>query len=108
MLIIPCSLYLAPSPGGAYSFQDLLRKACWRGGSLIERGAYLFIQKPAMEIISLNCNKLKIITQYISYNHIIYIIFESILWGGGLIRKEGLISFFYAKGGGGAYLRGGT
>ena len=59
-----------------------------------------------MEIISLNCNKLKIITQYISYNHIIYIIFESILWGGGLIRKEGLISFFYSKGGGGLFERG--
>ena len=26
-----------------------------------------------MEIISLNCNKLKIITQYISYNNNIYI-----------------------------------
>ena len=67
MLIIPYFLYLAPSPGGGGLFisgpfdEGLLER-----GSLIERGAYLFIQKPAMEIISLNCNKLKIITQYIS------------------------------------------
>ena len=55
--------------------------------------------KPAMEIVSLNCNKLKIITQYVSY--IVYIIFESILWGGGdLLEGGGLFDFFTQKGGG--------
>ena len=60
-----------------------------------------------MEIIFLNCNKLKIITQYISYNNI---------YGGRLIREGGLISFFTQKEGllerglirEGAYLRGGA
>ena len=50
-----------------------------------------------MEIISLNCNKLKIITQYIYHITTTFI-------GGGLI------SFFHLKGGlirEGAYLRGG-
>ena len=33
-------------------------------------GAYLFMKKSAKEIISLNCNKLKITDQYISYDNI--------------------------------------
>ena len=51
------------SPWGAYSLQDLLRG----GGGYWREGLIHSSKKTAMEIISLNCNKLKIITQYISY-----------------------------------------
>ena len=53
------------------------------GGGLIQE-AYLFVQKPAMEIISVNYNKLKIITKHISYNNDTY-------GGGGSLEKGGLI-----------------
>ena len=39
----------------------------------MERGLIYSPKKSAMEVISLNCNKLKIITQYISCNNNIYI-----------------------------------
>ena len=56
-----------------------------------------------MEIISLNCNKLKIMAEYIS--------FLSLYYGGGvLLERGGLISLCHSKGGlirEGAYLRGG-
>ena len=76
-----------------------------------------------MEIISLDCNKLKIITQYISYNNNIYInnittyniygknnilyniTYNTYYEGGGLIREGSLFHFFTQKGE--AYERGG-
>ena len=81
--------------------------AYWRGGligegGLLERGAYLrgciyLSKKTAMEIMSLYCNKLKIITQYISYNRISYISFLSLYYGGGGLLERGHISFFTQK-----------
>ena len=65
----------------------------------------VFIQKTGDgDYPALNCNKLKIITQYIS--------FLSLYYGGGGLLERGLISFFHSKRGGGlfergAYLRGG-
>ena len=50
--------------------------------------------------ISLNCNKLKIITQYISYNHISYISFLSLYYGGGGLLERGAYFIFSLKRGG--------
>ena len=58
---------LSPPGGGAYSFQDLLRGAYWRWG------AHLFIQKTSDGDYLFELHKLKIVTQYISYNNNIYI-----------------------------------
>ena len=62
------SLCLAPGGRGLF-----ISGPFFGGGGLIERGLIYSSKKKAMEIISLNCNKLKIITQYISYNNNIYI-----------------------------------
>ena len=62
------------------------------------RGGLIYSsKKPAMEIISLNCNKLKIITECISYNN-------NIMGGGGLLERGAYFIFSLKRG---AYLRGG-
>ena len=80
--ILPYSLYLAPR--GLIHFEPF-EGGFWRGGGLVYSSKIL-----TMEIISLNCNELKIITQYISYNNMH-------MWG-GLIKEEGLFQFFPQKG----------
>ena len=66
--------------GGLIGEGGLLERGLIGEGGLLERGAYwrggliYSSKKPAMEIISLNCKKLKIITQYI-YKKLYYIIY---------------------------------
>ena len=57
--------------------------------------------------ISSNCNKLKIIAQYISYNKLFYVFLTLYYGGGGVIRKGGLFLFSLKRGliREGAYLR---
>ena len=72
-------------PGGG-----LIHFSTFREGAIDEGGGVIYSsKKPAMEIISLNWNKLKIITQYISYNNNIY------GWRG--VLERGLISFFHSR-----------
>ena len=81
---LPYSLYLALFISGPFE-----------GRGLIERGLIYSSKKPAIKIISLNCNKLKIITQgiYHIYHFIVYIM------GGGLIREGAYFIFSVKKGG---------
>ena len=67
---------------------------------LIEGGGGLMYssKKPAMEVISLNCNKLKISTQYTSYNHIAFISFLSLYYGGGLFERGAYFIFSLKRG----------
>ena len=69
--MLPYSFYLAP--GGLFITGLLQGGFLERGLNWGEGGLIYSSKKPAMEIISLNCNKLKIITQYISYNNNIYV-----------------------------------
>ena len=64
----------------------------------MERGLIYLSKKPAMEIVSLNCNKLKIINSI--YHIIIYHIyhFRAYIMEGGLLQRGGLFHFFTQKG----------
>ena len=72
--VLPYCLYLALWGGVLFISEPFEGGGGFEEGGLIERVGLIYSsKKPAMEIISLNCNKLKIITQYISYNSNIYI-----------------------------------
>ena len=62
-------------PGGLFISGPFKGWGAYSRGSLIERGIIYSSKKPAMEITSLNCNKLKIITQDVSYNNNSYNIY---------------------------------